>query len=194
MAKTKIQMEGVLFSIKIKSINEDSFYSVKRIEDIKEKEIINKNFISLKNLKINLSNDIEIVEDYLYNVEEKDFIETKDNLFSEKLLNKFEEEELEGIAIEIKKYKFTTPSIKISDKELNKSKIKIETTDFEALTDSIIDEEIIKSIYYNDKEINLYKQGFFIFSEKMKKELKETLFLTYNLEDYNPCLEKKIKS
>lgn len=185
-------MEGYLYSLKIKEIEEDSLYSKEEYKKVLGKNIVEKEFISIKDLKIVLSDEETTLSDCLFNTSEEMQIENKDNLFSEEILESFDTKEIDFIMMEIIKYKIETPLIKISDNELKNNKLKIETTDLEALTDSIIDEEVIQDIKYNDKKLNIYSQGL-IFKSKIKKEIITKEILTYNLEDYNPCLENKIK-
>jgi hypothetical protein len=197
--KTNLYLEGFLYNIKIKKINEDDLFEKKEYKEFDGEEILNQDFISLKDffLKINNEENSESISDmsgvnaFLNEDEMKkeNSVIQVDNLIAENLLEKIQEE---FITMEITKYKFVSPKIKIKDKEFNKYKIKIETTDLEALTDSLIDEDVIYNITYDGKELNYRKQGL-IFVDKITRKVISKEIATFNIDDYNPCLENKYK-
>jgi len=194
--KITVKLEGFLYNIKIKKINDSDLYEKKSYDLFKGVEVLNQDFISFKDFKLNIK---EEKDDLLSEIsgsaafinyeemKEANSVIKVDNLVAEKLLDI-----VQGVSIlmEITKYQFVSPKIKIKGKEFNKYKVKIETTDLEALTDYLIDEEVVYNIKYDECEINYHKQGL-IFVDKLDKKLISKELVTFNMDDENPCLENK---
>ena len=195
--KTNIYLSGFLYNLKIKKIKEEDLYKNQLYVNFNGEEILNQDFISLKNFSIRINEKEESMDEFSgknsfvnnEDLEKNNTMIKVDNLVAENLLEDLQEE---YIVIEIEKYEFISPKIKLNDKNFNKHKLEIETTDLEALTDFIIDEEVVCNVKYKDKEVNYRKQGL-IFIDKINKKLISKEIITYNIEDFNPCLENKYK-
>lgn len=196
--KSNIKLKGQLYNLKIKLINEDLLYKKQPYSDFEGKEILDQDLIGLNGFSmrvdknenqedINMSGSESFINEE--DMKKSNSIIKIDNLMSENILD-----DIQGkfIVMEITKYNFESPKIKLNEKEFNKYKIKIETTDLEALTDFIIDQEVIFNITYDKKELNYKKQGL-IFTNKLKKEIVSKEIITFNVEDFNTCIENKYK-
>lgn len=194
--KKSILFNGQLYVLKLKKIKENQLYNkLQDISEIKSELILDKSFLSIESLEIIDNNDkIKIEETSGINSFEnrKEMLSDKnikeiENDFINDLIESIEEE---NIMIQIEVYNFISPEIKISDKEFDISKMKINTNDLTTLTDFIVDEKVINSIIYDKKEIDIYKTGF-IFKKYIKKDLISKKICTYVCEDI-PNLENRI--
>tara|TARA_B100000073_G_C23730677_1_gene570702 strand:- start:1840 stop:2445 length:606 start_codon:yes stop_codon:yes gene_type:complete len=194
--RKSILFNGQLYVLKLKKIKENQLYNkLQDISEIKSELILDKSFLSIESLEIIDNNDkIKIEETSGINSFEnrKEMLSDKnikeiENDFINDLIESIEEE---NIMIQIEVYNFISPEIKISDKEFDISKMKINTNDLTTLTDFIVDEKVINSIIYDKKEIDIYKTGF-IFKKYIKKDLISKKICTYVCEDI-PNLENRI--
>lgn len=194
--KKSILFNGQLYVLKLKKIKESQLYNKPQdISEIKSELILDKSFLSIESLEIIDNNDkIKIEETSGINSfkNRKEMLSDKnikeiENDFINDLIESIEEE---NIMIQIEVYNFISPEIKISDKEFDISKMKINTNDLTTLTDFIVDEKVINSIIYDKKEIDIYKTGF-IFKKYIKKDLISKKICTYVCEDI-PNLENRI--
>lgn len=194
--RKSILFNGQLYSLKLKKIQEEDLYAkIQDISESKSKLILDKSFLSIESLEIS-DNEEKIKIDKTSGI--KSFGNRKEML-SDKNIKEIESDfineliesiEEENILIQIEIYDFVSPEIKISDKELDISKLKINTNDLTALTDFVIDEKVINSIFYDKKEIDIYKTGF-IFKKYIKKDLISKTLCTYYCEEM-PNLEHRI--
>lgn len=194
--RKSILFNGQLYSIKLKKIEENELY--RKIQDISEsnsKLILDKSFLSIESLeilddgekiKIDKTSGINSFKNKKEMLTDKNIKEIENDFINE-LIESIEEE---NILIQIETYNFVSPEIKISDKEFDISKLKINTNDLTTLTDFIVDEKVINSIFYDKKEIDIYKTGF-IFKKYIKKDLISKTICTYYCEDI-PNLEHRI--
>lgn len=190
-----ILFNGQLYSLKIKKIKENELYKkIKDISEINSEIILDKSFLAIKSLEI-LDNKEKIKIDKTSGINS---FKNKKEMLTDKNIKEIENDYInnlienleENIIIQIETYNFISPEIKINDKEFDISKLKIQTSELTTLTDFVLDEKVIESIFYDKKEVDIYKTGF-IFKKYIKKELTSKIICTYDCEDI-PNLENRI--